>query len=81
MALRRLPVEQALLVVLRHHHGYTNREIAAAVGVPETTLGSRLQLAIRSLREELSHDGVVVTPPASGVVKEGPVSAEAWKNT
>jgi RNA polymerase sigma factor (sigma-70 family) len=81
LALRRLPVQQALLVVLRHHHGYTNREIAAAVGVPETTLGSRLQLAIRSLRDELSHDGAVVTPPASGVVKEGPVSAEAWKNT
>ncbi|MDE3077064.1 MAG: RNA polymerase sigma factor, partial [Chloroflexota bacterium] len=30
-ALRRLPPEQAAAIVLRHHHGYTNREIAFAL--------------------------------------------------
>jgi RNA polymerase sigma-70 factor, ECF subfamily len=81
-ALRRLPLQMAVLIVLRHHHGYTNREIAAALGVPETTLGSRLQLAMRSLKTELSRDGTgVVTPPALGIVTDAAVSAKAWKKT
>src|ERR1700716_2311121 len=81
-ALRRLPLQMAVLIVLRHHHGYTNREIAAALGVPETTLGSRMRLAMQFLRAEITRDGTgVVTPPPSGVVKEGTVSAEAWENT
>lgn len=41
-ALRRLPPDQAAAVVLRHHHGYTNRDIAAALGIPESTVASRL---------------------------------------
>ena len=52
-ALRRLPPEQAATVVLRHHHGYTNREIAAALGVPESTIASRLAAAKLRLRQEL----------------------------
>jgi RNA polymerase sigma-70 factor, ECF subfamily len=81
-ALRRLPLQMAVLIVLRHHHGYTNREIAAALGVPETTLGSRLQLAMRSLKTELSRDGTgVVTPPALGIVTDAAVSAKAWTET
>ena len=52
-AVRRLPPEQAALIMLRHHHGYSNREIAAALGVPETTLGSRLAAAKKRLREDL----------------------------
>ena len=35
--IRRLPPKQAAAVVLRHLHGYTNREIAAALGEPEST--------------------------------------------
>ncbi|MEA2646723.1 MAG: hypothetical protein QOE92_1806 [Chloroflexota bacterium] len=74
-ALRRMPVEQAALIVLRHHHGYSNREIAVALGVPETTLGSRLQTALRRLRQELgSTDIDVVTSKPSRVV-----SPEPWK--
>ena len=81
-ALRRLPLQMAVLIVLRHHHGYTNREIAAALGVPETTLGSRLQLAMRSLKTELSRDGTgLVAPPTLGIVPDAAVSAKAWKKT
>src|SRR5207302_10489121 len=36
--LRRLPVKQSAALVLRHLHGYTNREIAAALAVPESTV-------------------------------------------
>jgi RNA polymerase sigma-70 factor, ECF subfamily len=52
-ALRRLPPDQGAAVVLRHHHGYSNREIAAALGVPESTVSARLNAAKRKLRDEL----------------------------
>jgi RNA polymerase sigma-70 factor (ECF subfamily) len=52
-ALRKLPPDQAAAVVLRHHHGYTNREIAFALGAPESTVASRLAKAKERLREEL----------------------------
>jgi RNA polymerase sigma factor (sigma-70 family) len=51
--LRRLPPKQAAVIVLRHLHGYTNREIAAALGVPESTIASRLAEAKRTLRARL----------------------------
>lgn len=52
-ALRRLPSRQAAAIVLRHYHGYTNREIAVALGVPERTVASRLASAKDRLRREL----------------------------
>ncbi|MFN2582235.1 MAG: RNA polymerase sigma factor [Candidatus Dormibacteria bacterium] len=48
-ALRRLRPRQAALVVLRHHHGYSNREIAVALGIPESTVSSQLGAAKREL--------------------------------
>ena len=53
-ALRTLPPEQAAAVVLRYLHGYTNREIAIAEGVPESTVGWRLAAAKDKLREQLT---------------------------
>ena len=57
-ALRKLPTKQAAALVLRHFHGYTNREIAASLGVPDQTVASRLtaarkqlQVALRDTRE------------------------------
>ncbi len=52
-ALRKLPPKQAAAIVLRHHHGYTNREIAAALDVPERTVASRLIAAKARLRQIL----------------------------
>jgi RNA polymerase sigma-70 factor (ECF subfamily) len=52
-ALRKLPPDQAAAVVLRHHHGYTNREIAFALGAPESTIASRLAKGKERLRTEL----------------------------
>jgi RNA polymerase sigma-70 factor, ECF subfamily len=51
--LRRLPAKQAAAIVLRHLHGYTNREIAAALGEPESTVATRLMTARRTLRARL----------------------------
>jgi RNA polymerase sigma factor (sigma-70 family) len=53
-ALRRLPSEQAAVIVLRHYHGFSNREIGWALGVPERTVASRLAAAKRKLQTELS---------------------------
>ena len=49
-ALRKIPAKQAAAIVLRHYHGYTNREIAAALGIPERTVASRLAAAKARLR-------------------------------
>lgn len=51
--LRALPPKQATALVLRHLHGFTNREIAAAIGVPERTVASRLAAAKIRLRGRL----------------------------
>ena len=39
--------------MLRFSHGYTNREIAASLGVAESTIASRLAVAKTRLRREL----------------------------
>ncbi len=52
-ALGRLPAKQAAAIVLRYYHGYTNREIGVALGVPERTIASRLATAKARLRVEL----------------------------
>jgi RNA polymerase sigma-70 factor (ECF subfamily) len=49
-AMKKLPTKQAAALVLRHYHGYTNREIAAALGVPEQTVASRLAAARKQLQ-------------------------------
>jgi RNA polymerase sigma factor (sigma-70 family) len=56
-ALRRLPPHDAAVIVLRFSHGYTNREMAVAFGVPESTISSRLGAARDRLRAELDHNG------------------------
>src|SRR5215204_6049786 len=61
-ALRRLRPTDAALIVLRHHHGYSNREIAAALGAPESTVSSRLAKAKGRLRAQLSWDESLVQP-------------------
>jgi RNA polymerase sigma-70 factor, ECF subfamily len=52
-ALAQLPPKQAAAVILRHFHGYTNRAIGQAFGVPERTIASRLRVAKAQLRVKL----------------------------
>jgi RNA polymerase sigma-70 factor (ECF subfamily) len=59
-ALRSIPPKLAAAIVLRHYHGYNNREIAVALGVSERTIGTRLSQAaerLRPLLEKSSTDG------------------------
>lgn len=63
-ALRSLPPKLAAAIVLRHYHGYNNREIAAALGVSERTIGSRLQQASERLRAALDSPFSLQAPSA-----------------
>jgi RNA polymerase sigma-70 factor (ECF subfamily) len=51
--LRTIPPKLAAAIVLRHYHGYNNREIATALGVSERTVGTRLRQAGERLRAAL----------------------------
>lgn len=53
-ALSRLPDDQREALVLKSVEGVSQREIARRLGVPETTIESRLARARRRLREELA---------------------------
>lgn len=55
-ALRSIPPRLAAAIVLRHYHGYNNREIAASLGVSERTVGTRLRQASERLRAILAPD-------------------------
>jgi RNA polymerase sigma-70 factor (ECF subfamily) len=57
-ALRSLPERQAAAIVLRHLHGYSNREIGVALGVPERTVASRLIAARQALRRRLRDQSI-----------------------
>lgn len=52
-ALSSIPPKLAAAIVLRHYHGYNNREIAYAIGVSERTIGTRLKQAAERLRSIL----------------------------
>ena len=67
-ALAQLPPKQAAAIVLRHYHGYTNRAIAVALGIPERTVASRLSVAKARLRELLKHS-YGPDAPTDGVVR------------
>jgi len=65
--LRALPPKQAAALVLRYLHGYSNREIAQSLGVPERTIASRLAAARRKLQDRLAEKGESGTLPARRV--------------
>ena len=62
--LRSLPPKLAAAIVLRHYHGYNNREIAAALGVSERTVGTRLRQAGERLRAVLKPSFSLDAAPA-----------------
>jgi RNA polymerase sigma-70 factor, ECF subfamily len=63
LALRALRPQDAAIIVLRHLHGYSNREIAAALGTPESTVSARLSAAKTRLRRELRVEDFVTSAP------------------
>jgi RNA polymerase sigma-70 factor, ECF subfamily len=77
-ALAALPPRLSSTFVLRHYHGYTNREIAAITGVSERSVGSRLAESSRRLRERLGAEWDRELPRAEpSRVSHTSVSADA----
>ena len=74
-ALQSIPPKLAAAIVLRHYHGYNNREIAASLGVSERTIGTRLNQAAARLREVL---GESATP---GFSLDGPPALSSEQET
>lgn len=52
-ALRRLPLDQQIVIELHYFERLRGRDLVAAMGVPEGTVRSRLRLALDRLRREL----------------------------
>lgn len=55
-ALKALPRRQRDAVVLRHLHGYSEREVAQALGVSPGTVKTHLRRALEALRRRLGDD-------------------------
>lgn len=53
---RRLPIEQRVLLVLRHFAGFEPAELAETLGIPAGTVRSRLHHAHRAMRAALEAD-------------------------
>ena len=81
-ALQRLPAKQAATLVLRHHHGYSNREIGYALNISESTVASRLAAAKRHLAALLRiEDRDMDTPTGPSVVTVHPRSQREFSVT
>ncbi|MHB8324089.1 MAG: RNA polymerase sigma factor [Candidatus Dormibacteria bacterium] len=78
-ALQKLPPRQAAVIVLRHLHGYSNREIGAALDIPERTVASRLAAAKTRLMAELGDQMAGPNVPSNGTAARatGPLADKA----
>ncbi len=78
-ALRRLTPKLRAALVLRHYHGYNNREIAAAIGVSERTVNKRLRVAAERMRALLgtNTDVFPLRVSASLSSSDGPGSSQS----
>ena len=57
-ALKRLPEREQSVVVLSVLEGFSEREVAQALGIPAGTVKSRLARAKAKLRDDLAREGV-----------------------
>ncbi len=67
-AIAALPEQQRRLVVAHFLEGRTHREIGEALGLPRTTVSSRLSQGVALVRRHLARSGVVVSSVALGVL-------------
>jgi hypothetical protein len=54
-AMRRLPAQDRQVIQLAYFGGYSNREIAAEIGVTEATVQRRLRRALAAISEQIQH--------------------------
>lgn len=58
VALESLPADQREVLVLKEYEGLKFREIAEVLGLPESTVKSRMYVALESMRASLERRGV-----------------------
>lgn len=64
-ALSAQPPQRAAVFVLRHYHGYTNRELAAVMGVSERSIRAWLRRTSEDLKARLENDQRAAAVPLS----------------
>ena len=70
-ALREMKPNDAAVLVLRHYHGYSNREIATVLRISESTIATRLSTAKDRLRKQLETSGIDAAIPAARIAETG----------
>ncbi len=67
-ALAALPVAQRSAILLHYYAGLTSGDIAAATGLPASTIRFHLMLARRSLRRALSTEEATIAPTSEEAI-------------
>lgn len=81
-ALARIPPRQAAALILRHAHGYTNRAIGKALGIPDRTVASRILIARRKMRGLLpDYDAAALAHVAAPADDPAPPASSRWPAT
>ena len=75
-ALRELPEDLRLPMMMHYVDGQSQRDVAAELGVNQSTISRRMQDALRQLRERLTQAGYAATAPAMMVLMQEHAAAE-----
>ena len=70
VALRELPEDLRLPMMMHYVEGQSQRDVAAELGVNQSTISRRMQDALRQLRERLTQAGYAATAPAMMVLMQ-----------
>ena len=70
VALRELPDDLRLPMMMHYIDGQSQRDVAAELGVNQSTISRRMQDALRQLRERLTQAGYAATAPAMMVLMQ-----------
>ena len=74
-ALKELPENLRLPMVLHYVDGQSQRDVAAQLGVNQSTISRRMQDALQQLREKLTQAGYAATAPAMMVLMQDHAAA------
>ena len=75
VALRELPDDLRLPMMMHYVEGQSQRDVATELGVNQSTISRRMQDALRQLRERLTQAGYAATAPAIIVLMQEHASA------
>ena len=80
-ALKELPDDLRLPVVLHYVDGQTQRDVATKLGVNQSTISRRMQDALRQLRDKLTQAGYAASAPAVMILMQDHAAAATTEST